>query len=97
MYPGAPGMPSAPAKPQGLGPAITGLILGIIGIPLNIIPGVNFIAGVWISIIGLIFSVIGMRRVNGRGIAIAGLVLCIVGILITGFYVFVIGSFFSNH
>ena len=89
-------MPVA-VKPQGgLGPAITGLVLGIIGIPLNFIPFLNLIVGLPVSVIGLIFSIVGMRRINGRGIAIAGLVLCIIGLLIVGVEVLIVGALLSS-
>jgi hypothetical protein len=70
------------APPQRSGLALTGMILGIIGLVTSIF----YIGGV-IGIIGLIFSIIGIRQVNrhrrpGKGMAIAGLVTSIFAIII---------------
>lgn len=76
-YPGMPGM--QPQLPKGM--AITGMVLGIVGLVLSFI----VIGGV-MGIVGLIFSIIALRAAGrgqggGRGMAIAGLVTSIVSIL----------------
>lgn len=60
------------------GKATTGLVLGIIGLIAWLIP----LIGAPITIIGLIFSIIGLKSLK-RGVAIAGIVLCSIGLLAT--------------
>lgn len=60
------------------GKATTGLVLGIIGLIAWFIP----LIGAPITIIGLIFSIIGLKSLK-RGVAIAGIVLCSIGLLAT--------------
>jgi hypothetical protein len=72
-----------PAQPQnGLG--LTGMILGIISIPISCCWPVSGL----LSILGLIFSVLGKKKVdnglaNNRGIAIAGLATSIAGLVLS--------------
>lgn len=75
-----PMMPMAPELPRGL--AVTGMILGIVGLCTSI-----FYIGGLIGIVGLVFSIIALRKVGkglggGKGMAIAGLVTSIVGIVL---------------
>ncbi|MBI2042479.1 MAG: DUF4190 domain-containing protein [Candidatus Nealsonbacteria bacterium] len=60
------------------GKATTGLVLGIIGLIAWFIP----IIGAPITIIGLIFSIKGLKSLK-RGVAITGIVLCSIGLLAT--------------
>ncbi len=81
--------PPPPAMPMPMGPAypgeipnrqgfcIAGMILGILSIPGAFIPICGGIAG----IVGLILSAVGMRTSKGRGMAIAGLVTSIIGLV----------------
>jgi len=67
--------------------AIVGLIVGILGIILSFVPCI----GVWAivpGLLGVIFSALGMKKVEGKGMAIAGLVLSIIasGIAIWQWY-----------
>lgn len=75
-----PMMPMAPGLPTGL--AITGMVLGIVGLCTSL-----FYVGGVIGIVGLVFSIIALRRVKrglggGKGMAIAGLVTSIVSIVV---------------
>lgn len=63
-----------PQPTQANGPGIASLVLGIFGIILCWIP----VLGLGISIVGLILANLGMKRLDGRGIAVAGLVLSII-------------------
>jgi len=59
---------------------VTGLVLGILGAIGAFLPGVVFFA--WLlALIGIIVSAIAMKKGQG-GIAVAGLVLSIVGFVI---------------
>lgn len=60
------------------GRAITGLILGIIGMVAWFIP----IIGAPIVIIGLIFSIKGLKSLK-HGMAVTGIVLCSIGLFLT--------------
>ncbi|MGM9986974.1 MAG: DUF4190 domain-containing protein [Bacillaceae bacterium] len=75
--------------------AVIGLVLGILSI---LIPGIGGV----LSIIGIVVSIIATKEIkrtneNGRGLAVAGLICSIVGILIqvlvligfTAFYFYV--------
>jgi len=63
-------MPVMPINDPGSGAALTGMILGIVGLFFPL-------AGA----IGLIFSIIGMKSITRKGMAIAGLILSIISIL----------------
>lgn len=80
VYPGF-GYVQQPDSRRGL--AITGFILGIISIFLWILfNGVGLFLDIVVSILGIIFSSLGMRSTTLRGLAIAGLVLSIIGAVI---------------
>lgn len=51
--------------------AIAALVLGILGVVFNIIPLLPYVFG----ICALIFGIIGLRHVVGKGMAIAGIIL----------------------
>ena len=57
--------------------AIAGLVLGILSIPSAILP----ILGLPIGILGIVFSIKGMKKSQGR--AVGGLVCSIIGLLFT--------------
>ena len=62
------------------GPGIAGMVLGIIGVLTFWFPFV----GLAVSIIGLVLSSVGMKRIDGKGFAVAGLVLTIIGVVLAG-------------
>ena len=74
----------APAVPQN-GFGVTGFVLGLLGLIFSFIPLIGVIA--WpLVILGVIFSALGLDRANKRratnkGLAIAGLVLSIIGLV----------------
>ncbi len=76
-----PMMPMAPQQlPRGM--AITGMVLGIVGVCTALF----YIGGV-VGIVGLVFSIIALRAARrgtsgGKGMAIAGLVTSIVAIIV---------------
>ena len=72
-------VPAQPRKSSGM--AIAGLIMGIFALVLCWFPGVNWILG----LLGLIFSIIGIAKKNGgaKGAAIAGLILTILGVVLS--------------
>ena len=72
-------IPAQPRKSSGM--AIAGLIMGIFAIVLCWFPVVNWILG----LLGLIFSIIGIAKKNGgaKGAAIAGLILTILGAILS--------------
>ena len=70
----APVYPTAPVQKNGA--AVAGLVLGIISMVAWLLP----IAGIPLSIVGLVQSNRGMRLLPQRGMAIAGLVLCIIAL-----------------
>lgn len=53
------------------GMAISSLVLGILGVVLNLIPVIPYLLG----ILAIIFGVAGMKMYNGKGMAVAGIVL----------------------
>ena len=77
--------------PTGNGLAIAGLVLAICAVALSWLPVVNFVC--WI--LGLIFSIVGLRNANRgapyRGMAIAGLVISLAGIVLIIILVVIIG------
>jgi hypothetical protein len=64
--------------------AMAGLVLGIVAIVLSFIPCIGFFA-ITPAILGIIFSIIGLSQAKktgqGKGMAIAGLVLSILAIV----------------
>jgi len=72
-------IPAQPRKSSGM--AIAGLIMGIFALVLCWVPVVNWILG----LLGLIFSIIGIAKKNGgaKGAAIAGLILTILGAILS--------------
>ncbi len=93
----APGLPSAwhaqPRRTSGM--AVASLVLGI----LTIIGGFYLILP---SILAVIFGAAGLSQCNndpnvdGRGMAIAGLVLGVIGLSIVAFFFLVLGAFLSG-
>ena len=83
--PRVPGPVPAPAVyPKTNGMAITGLVMGTIGVTIG-----WMCCGPLFSILGIVFSSVGLSQINrdparqtGKGIAVCGLVLSILGILL---------------
>jgi hypothetical protein len=72
---------AAPAKSNGFG--ITALVLGILSIPAGFLSW----PGILLGIVAIVFAVLGLRRVKARradnkGMAIAGLITGIIGLII---------------
>ena len=89
-----PMMPMMPEPPKSL--AITGMVLGIVGLCTSI-----FYIGGLVGIVGLIFSIIALRKAGrglagGKGMAIAGLVTSILGIVINAIEIIFIVWLFST-
>lgn len=63
-------------KAEGNGLAVAGLVLGIIGVVLNLIPFIPYILG----ILAIIFGAIGMKSTVKRGMSIASIILGAVSI-----------------
>jgi Domain of unknown function (DUF4190) len=78
---------------RGNGMATAGFVTGLLGAILSF-----FFIGFPLAVIGVVLSIIGLRRVNadpmrgGRGLAIAGLVLGLVGILISILWLVAVGN-----
>lgn len=73
------------------GPGIASLVLGILSIIFCWLP----LGGLVMAIVGLILANMGMKRLEGRGLAIAGLVLSIIGVAFSGCItgLFIAGTF----
>jgi hypothetical protein len=80
------------------GMALAGFILGIISLFFWILfNGVGAVLNILLFILGIIFSSLGLRSRTRRGLAIAGLVLSIIGGLVT-IIIFIIGiAIISTH
>jgi hypothetical protein len=99
-----PTMPGAPPEYQveqprnGLG--VAGFVLGLVGLLFSFIPFVGVIA--WpLVILGLVFSVIGYSRgrkgrATNKGLAMAGIVLSVLGLLVCILYVAVFSKAASD-
>jgi hypothetical protein len=64
--------------PDKKGQATAGLVLGIVGVVLSIIP----LFGLPCGIVGLVMSILGLKS-SKKKLAIAGLVLCVITLIIT--------------
>ena len=62
-----------------MGKSITSLVLGIVGLLAWLIP----LFGAPITIVGVVLGIKGMAKPEGKGMAIAGVVLCIIGLVLT--------------
>lgn len=68
--------------------AVTSMILGIISVIFDLIPGINFL-GIILAVLAIIFAVIGKNKIrnsngelDGNGMATAGLVLGIISVVL---------------
>ncbi len=77
---------------MGKGQAVAGFVLGIIGVTLSIISGYCAFIALPASIVGLVLSVIGGKKLKsngqGSGIATAGLVLGIIAVVFSAIVFF---------
>jgi len=64
------------------GKAIAGLVLGIVGLVIWLIPFIGAPTSIIVSILGIIFSSQSRRSVTAGGMASAGLVLSIIAIIL---------------
>ncbi|WP_433781915.1 DUF4190 domain-containing protein [Actinomycetospora sp. CA-101289] len=87
QYPGpGPYGPPPPYPPPSNGLATAGFVVALVGAVLALVPFLGIVAWV-ISPVGLVLSIVGMtaagrRQGTGRGLAVAGIVLGVVGLLI---------------
>lgn len=72
-----PYMVGVPVVDPGSGQALAGMILGIIGM---ILPFFGLM-----PLLGLIFSILGLKSTTRKGMAIAGLIMSIIGVVFTIF------------
>jgi len=85
---------AVPQPTQTNGPGIASLVLGIVGLFICWIPFI----GLPLPIIGLILATVGMKRIEGKGLAVAGLVLSIIGLVVAAcLAVLTIVSAVSSH
>jgi hypothetical protein len=86
--------PAYQAQKNGMGTA--GFVCGLIGLVFSFIPVIGIIA--WpLVIIGIVLSAIGMNYANqgqatNRGLAVAGLVVSVIGLVMCILWVAAIGS-----
>jgi hypothetical protein len=86
-----------PPVQQSNGLAVTGLVLGIIGVLFGFIPFIGVFMAILLGVLAAIFGGVGLSRSKlpargGRGMAIAGLVLGIIAIGLGFAQGFVIGE-----
>ncbi|MFD1206860.1 MULTISPECIES: DUF4190 domain-containing protein [Sporosarcina] len=78
-------------NPQTNGMAVTSLVLGILGIVLNLI----FILPYFLGAMAIIFGFIGTKNSNGKSMAVAGIILGAITLLLKFLFwmiVIVLGS-----
>jgi hypothetical protein len=90
-YPSAPSAPpQLPAQQPRNGLGTAGFVLGLIGLLFSFIPFIGVVA--WpLVILGLVFSLVGFSRGRGgqatnKGLALAGAILSVIGLLICILY-----------
>ena len=74
------------ARAQANGLAIASLVLGIVSILIVWIPVVG-ILGTVMAIVGLVLGLLALRKPDGRGLAIGGVVCAGVSLVITAVYI----------
>ena len=87
------------SKPKASGLAIAALVLGIVGLAAWCLPCLGYI----VTSVGIILGILGIRETQkdkgGKGMAIAGVVLCAISLVLTlinsflGAYIAVNGMF----
>ena len=87
QYGGQYGYGGPPPQQQGNGFAVAGMVLGILAVLFAFIPFLGVVFGVLLGVLGAIFGGLGIARAGqpgrgGRGMAIAGLVLGIIGLVL---------------
>lgn len=87
--PAAPAYGAVAQQPKGL--AIAALILGIAGIVLAWIPGVNWLA-LPAAIVGLILGIIALKKGQPRGMALTGIILGAIAIVLAIIAIIVFAS-----
>lgn len=83
QYMAVPVIPLIQAPDPGAGQAVAGMVLGILSLPFSFAFFGFF--GI-LPLLGLIFSIIGLRSTTRKGMAIAGLILSTLCLLIAFFY-----------
>ena len=74
------------------GRQIAGFILGLLSVLFAWTGGL----AIYLSIAGIIFSALGMKRTNLRGLAVSGLILSILGLVFASLFFAVIYPLFTN-
>jgi len=69
---------AGPARTEGAGKPVASLVLGIVGLLAWFIP----LFGFPITVTGLILGILSLKGAR-RGMAIAGVVMCVIGLLLT--------------
>jgi hypothetical protein len=91
--------PAQPARPiGGGGMATAALVLGL----LAVITSFTLIGGLLLGLLAIIFGIIGLRRANrglalGRGRAIAGIILGLLGMVLAGALIAIGISLFNSE
>ena len=64
------------------GMAVSSLVLGILGVVLNLIPLLPYLLG----ILAIVFGMMGNKKENGKGMAVAGLILGVITLAMKFFF-----------
>ncbi len=67
--------------------AIAALVLGILGLVLSFVPCLGMYA-MPLTILAIILGGLGMKKVQGKGMSIAGLVMGVIGTLVAGWWIY---------
>jgi hypothetical protein len=67
--------------------AIAALVLGIVGLILSLVPCLGMYA-LPLTLIAIILGAMGMKKVPGKGMAIAGLICGVLGTAIAGWWLY---------
>lgn len=68
---------------------VASLVLGLVGLICAIVPCVGWIIGAPLGLLGLIFGAVAIKKGKGKGLGIAGLVLSIIALLISSYWIYV--------
>lgn len=70
---------------------VASLVLGIISLVLCFIPGTS-LAGIILSLLGVILGALGMKNPDKKGVATGGLVCSIIALVLCGIWFFACGG-----
>src|SRR5579884_4527238 len=88
--------PGVPVKSGGNGLSVAGLVCGIVGVVIGLVPACGAIFAVPLGILSIVFGALGRRSPTGKGMGTAGIVLGAIAIVVSIGW-FVLAGLIGGH